>query len=109
MDVQVKSHSSGTIRTNLSDATLVTSKSVLPTPINYLVPIQTPIPPSNNTTITLATPRARASTEKKQMLPLVTMTIPTSTDDAQDLSLIFVPPSSEEEGPNNRLEESNKN
>ena len=30
---------SGTIRLNLSDATLATSKSVLPTPINYIVPI----------------------------------------------------------------------
>ena len=45
---------SGTIRSNLSAAALVTFKSVLPTPINYLNSSQTPIPPSNNITITLA-------------------------------------------------------
>ena len=40
---------SGTIRSNLSDATLATSQSVLPIPINYLVSIQTPSSTSAST------------------------------------------------------------
>ena len=69
---------SGTIRSNLCNTTLATSKSVLLTPMSYLVPIQTPISPSNNT-----------NTEENQTVstPTVTKFVPTSIEDAQDSSI----------------------
>ena len=51
----------------------MTSESVFPTPIDYLVFIQTPIPPSNTT-----------STEVEQSVPTVPMIVLTSTEDAQN-------------------------
>ena len=68
---------SGTIRSNLSDATLTTSQSVLPKPVNYLVPIQTPVSPSNNSS-------APASTEENRTVLTVTMNVPSSPENAQD-------------------------
>lgn len=78
---------SGTIRVNLLAATLVTSQSVLPIPINYLVPIQPPIPPSNNSSAQASTP---------------------STEDVQDPSIPPATKLSVEKATNNRLQESNK-
>ena len=102
---------SGTIRTDLSEATLATSKSVLPTPINYRIPIQTPIPPpSNDTTMTLATQNAHESKEENQTTPSDTpMTVANSTDDALTSLTVPATPPSDEEASNNRLKESNNN
>ena len=68
---------SDTIKSNLSGATLTTSQSVLPKPVNYLVPIQTPVSPSNNSS-------APASTEENRTVLTVTMNVPSSPENAQD-------------------------
>ena len=87
---------SGTIRSNLSDATLCISQLVLPKPINYLVPMQKP-------------PSAPVSTKENPIIPTVTMNDTTSKEDAQDSSLPPAKIPSEEEASNNRSEGSSDN
>ena len=87
---------SGTVRSNLSTATLATSQLVLPIPINYLVQIQTPR-------------SASVSTKENQTVPTATMTEPTSKEDAQDL---LIPPAatpSVEEASSDKSKESSDN
>ena len=102
---------SGTIRTDLSEATLVTSKSLFPTLINYLILIQISIsPPSNDTTMTVATPNAQESTEENQTTPSDTpMTVANSTENVPNSSLVPVTTPSNEEASNDRLKESSNN
>lgn len=79
---------SGTIRTDCSNVTLASSKSLLPTPINYHIPIKIPNSSPNKDT---------------------TMTIADSTDEDPISSNITTTTPSDEEAPDNRLKGSNNN
>ena len=88
---------SATFNSNVSAATLATSKTAPCTPINYLLPVST-LPPS---------PSVSAENET----PTIVMNDPTNKSDEDD----SLPPptktqkTSAEDTPNNRLEESSKN
>ena len=87
---------SGTIRSNLSAITVANSQSVLPVPIDYLVPMQ-------------KLPSASASTKENSITPALTTTDTTSTEDVQESLLPSAKTSSEEETSNNRSKGSSDN
>ena len=78
-----------------SDAIIATSKTALPTPINYLAP--RPIPPN-----------PKPSAVESEETPVVTMKNPPDKADVPKTSPTPTTTSPEVEAPNNRLEGSSK-
>ena len=87
---------SGTIRSNLSDAALAISQSVLQKNIDYLAPIQKP-------------PSSPEITKQIPSTPIVTITNTISTVDAQESLLIPKKSPLEVAAPNDSSEGSNDN
>ena len=86
----------GTIRSNLSAAAIVTSKTAPPTPIDYLTPRPTPLSPKTNTL-------------ESQPKPTVYMTDTTNKVDPPESSPTPTATPSIEVAPRDRLEGSSDN